>query len=36
VDRLLYEEKLQRYRVAKLKTLAVELGFDLVETKQAA
>lgn len=36
VDRLLYEERLQRYRVAKLKKLAVELGFDLVETKQAA
>jgi len=36
VDRLLYEERLQRCRVARLKKLATELGFDLVETKQAA
>ncbi len=36
VDRLLYEAKIQRCRVAKLKKLASELGFDLVENKQAA
>jgi transposase len=36
VDRLLYEARLQRYRVAKLKKLASELGFDLVENSQAA
>jgi transposase len=36
VDRLLYEEKLQRQRLAKLKKLATELGFELVENKNAA
>lgn len=36
VDRLLYEQRLQRCRVARLKKLATELGFDLVEAKQAA
>ena len=36
VDRLLYEARIQRNRVAKLKKLAVELGFDLVEAKQVA
>jgi hypothetical protein len=35
-DRLVYEAKLQRYRLAKLKKLASELGFDLVQTQPAA
>jgi len=36
VDRLLYEERIQRRRVARLKQLATELGFELVQAKQAA
>ena len=36
VNRLLYEERIQRCRVAKLKKLARELGFDLIQNKQAA
>jgi transposase len=36
VDRVLYEARIQRGRVAKLKKLASELGFDLIENKQAA
>jgi transposase len=36
VDRLVYEARIQRHRIAKLKKLATELGFDLVENKQAA
>lgn len=36
VDRLRYEERLQRHRVARLKKLAAELGYELTENKQAA
>jgi transposase len=36
VDRLVYEAKIQRCRLAKLKKLATELGYDLVENKQVA
>lgn len=36
VDRLLYENRIQRCRLAKLRKLATELGYDLVENKQAA
>ena len=34
VDRLVYEEKIQRCRLAKLKKLAAELGYQLTEQKQ--
>ena len=36
VDRLLYEARIQRCRLAKLKKLATELGYELVENQQAA
>jgi hypothetical protein len=36
VDRVLYEARIQRHRIAKLKKLATELGYDLVENQQAA
>jgi transposase len=36
VDRLVYELKIQRCRIAKLKKLAAELGYELTENKQAA
>jgi hypothetical protein len=33
---VLYEARIQRHRIAKLKKLATELGYDLVENQQAA
>lgn len=36
VDRLVYEARIQRCRLAKLKKLAAELGYELTEYKQAA
>jgi len=36
VDRLVYEARIQRCRIAKLRKLAVELGYELVEIKKAA
>jgi transposase len=36
VDRLLYEEKFRRGRIARLRKQAKELGFEIIETKQAA
>jgi transposase len=36
VDRLLYEARIQRCRIAKLQRLATELGYELVENRQAA
>jgi transposase len=36
VDRLIYAQKFRRSRLARLRKQAQELGFELVETKQAA
>jgi len=36
VDRLLYEEKFRRGRIARLRKQAKELGFEIIEVKQAA
>ena len=36
VDRLIYAQKFRRSRLARLRKQAEELGFELVETKQAA
>ncbi len=36
VDRVVYEEKFRRYRVGRLRKQAAELGFEIVESKQAA
>jgi hypothetical protein len=36
VDRLVYEARIQRCRLARLKKLAAELGYELTEYKQAA
>ena len=36
VDRVAYEEKFRRYRVGRLRKQAAELGYEMVELKQAA
>ena len=36
VDRMAYEEKFRRYRVNRLRKQAAELGFEMVEHKEAA
>ena len=36
VDRLVYEEKFRRYRVSRLRKQAAELGYEMVELKEAA
>jgi hypothetical protein len=36
INRLLYEEKIRRHRVKKLRKQAAELGFQIIETQVAA
>jgi len=36
VDRVVYEEKFRRYRVTRLRKQAAELGYEIVELKEAA
>ena len=36
VDRVVYEEKFRRYRVSRLRKQAAELGYEMVELKEAA
>ncbi len=36
VNRVIYEEKIRRHRVSKLRKQAEELGFEIIETKQVA
>jgi hypothetical protein len=36
VDRAVYEEKFRRYRLGRLSKQAAELGFEIVELKEAA
>jgi hypothetical protein len=36
VDRVVYEEKFRRYRVSRLRKQAAELGYQMVELKEAA
>ena len=36
VDRMAYEEKFRRYRVNRLRKQVAELGFEMVEHKEAA
>ena len=36
VDRVAYEEKFRRYRVGRLRKQAAELGYEMVEMKEAA
>jgi len=36
VDRIVYEEKFRRYRVNRLRQQAAELGYEMVELKEAA
>ena len=36
VDRVVYEEKFRRYRLSRLRKQAAELGYEMVELKEAA
>jgi transposase len=36
VDRVVYEEKFRRYRVSRLRKQAAELGYEMVQLKEAA
>jgi hypothetical protein len=35
-DRLMYEEKFRRHRIIRLRKQAKELGYEIVDAKQAA